>query len=123
MDAVTQGRIHSGDVVVIRNEGPYGGPGMREMLAVTGAINTAKLGLATWRRSTAISWRRTSSSMSLASRPRRHRTSAPSSASKAEVEKRATVADPPNPPATARQKYRRPSRVDLDLQLLTAKSA
>jgi dihydroxy-acid dehydratase len=41
MDAVTHGRIQPGDVVVIRNEGPVGGPGMREMLAVTGAINGA----------------------------------------------------------------------------------
>jgi len=44
MDAVTHGRIEAGDVVVIRNEGPVGGPGMREMLAVTGAINGAGLG-------------------------------------------------------------------------------
>ena len=36
MDAVTARRIEAGDVVVIRNEGPAGGPGMREMLAVTG---------------------------------------------------------------------------------------
>ncbi len=36
--AVKAGRIASGDVVVIRNEGPVGGPGMREMLHVTGAI-------------------------------------------------------------------------------------
>jgi dihydroxy-acid dehydratase len=43
-DAVTHGRIVAGDVVVIRNEGPAGGPGMREMLAVTGAINGAGLG-------------------------------------------------------------------------------
>ena len=34
----------AGDVVVIRNEGPAGGPGMREMLAVTGAINGVGLG-------------------------------------------------------------------------------
>ncbi|MFN8106044.1 MAG: dihydroxy-acid dehydratase [Acidimicrobiia bacterium] len=38
MAAVTAGRIGAGDVVVIRYEGPKGGPGMREMLAVTGAI-------------------------------------------------------------------------------------
>src|SRR5204862_5040186 len=38
MAAVTSGAINSGDVVVIRNEGPAGGPGMREMLAVTGAL-------------------------------------------------------------------------------------
>ena len=44
MDAVTHGRISDGDVVVIRNEGPAGGPGMREMLAVTAAINGAGLG-------------------------------------------------------------------------------
>ena len=33
-----EGKINPGDVIVIRNEGPRGGPGMREMLAVTGAI-------------------------------------------------------------------------------------
>lgn len=44
MDAVTHGRITAGDVVVIRYEGPHGGPGMREMLAVTGAIKGAGLG-------------------------------------------------------------------------------
>jgi dihydroxy-acid dehydratase len=44
MDAVTHGGIKSGDVVIIRNEGPAGGPGMREMLAVTAAINGAGLG-------------------------------------------------------------------------------
>ena len=38
MAAVTEGRIKAGDVVVIRYEGPRGGPGMREMLGVTGAI-------------------------------------------------------------------------------------
>jgi dihydroxy-acid dehydratase len=38
MDAVTAGTIKAGDVVVIRNEGPAGGPGMREMLAVTAAL-------------------------------------------------------------------------------------
>ena len=38
MAAVTAGTIEQGDVVVIRNEGPAGGPGMREMLAVTAAI-------------------------------------------------------------------------------------
>jgi dihydroxy-acid dehydratase len=42
--AVQQGRIAAGDVVVIRNEGPVGGPGMREMLAVTGALVGAGLG-------------------------------------------------------------------------------
>jgi dihydroxy-acid dehydratase len=44
MDAATHGGIAEGDVVVIRNEGPAGGPGMREMLAVTAAINGAGLG-------------------------------------------------------------------------------
>ena len=44
MQAVTHGGIHAGDVVVIRYEGPRGGPGMREMLGVTGAIVGAGLG-------------------------------------------------------------------------------
>jgi len=44
MAAVTHGTIGPGDVIVIRNEGPAGGPGMREMLAVTAAINGAGLG-------------------------------------------------------------------------------
>jgi dihydroxy-acid dehydratase len=44
MDAVTEGRLRPGDVVVIRYEGPRGGPGMREMLAVTGAIKGVGLG-------------------------------------------------------------------------------
>ena len=44
MDAVTNGKIVKGDVVVIRYEGPKGGPGMREMLAVTAAIKGAGLG-------------------------------------------------------------------------------
>ncbi len=43
-DALTRGAIHAGDVVVIRYEGPKGGPGMREMLAVTAAIMGAGLG-------------------------------------------------------------------------------
>lgn len=43
-DAVTHGRIKAGDVIVIRYEGPRGGPGMREMLAVTSAVNGAGLG-------------------------------------------------------------------------------
>ncbi len=43
-EAVEQGRIEADDVVVIRNEGPKGGPGMREMLAVTAAIVGAGLG-------------------------------------------------------------------------------
>ena len=44
MDAVLGGRINPGDVVVIRYEGPKGGPGMREMLAVTGAMKGAGRG-------------------------------------------------------------------------------
>ncbi|GAA1924146.1 dihydroxy-acid dehydratase [Nocardioides lentus] len=44
MDALTDGGIVAGDVVVIRYEGPKGGPGMREMLAITGAIKGAGLG-------------------------------------------------------------------------------
>src|SRR6184192_1109015 len=44
MSAMTHGRIQAGDVVVIRYEGPRGGPGMREMLGVTGAIVGAGLG-------------------------------------------------------------------------------
>lgn len=44
MDALEQGGITAGDVVVIRYEGPKGGPGMREMLAITGAIKGAGLG-------------------------------------------------------------------------------
>jgi len=42
--AVKDGRIKANDVIVIRNEGPKGGPGMREMLHVTGAIQGAGLG-------------------------------------------------------------------------------
>ena len=44
MAAVTAGSIKAGDVVVIRNEGPAGGPGMREMLAVTAALVGEGLG-------------------------------------------------------------------------------
>ena len=44
MDALEDGTITHGDVVVIRYEGPKGGPGMREMLAITGAIKGAGLG-------------------------------------------------------------------------------
>ncbi|MBO0824664.1 MAG: dihydroxy-acid dehydratase [Actinobacteria bacterium] len=43
-EAVTAGRVGKGDVLVIRYEGPRGGPGMREMLAVTAAIKGAGLG-------------------------------------------------------------------------------
>ncbi|GAA4857078.1 dihydroxy-acid dehydratase [Actinomycetospora corticicola] len=44
MEAVSNDTLNPGDVVVIRQEGPRGGPGMREMLAVTGAIKGAGLG-------------------------------------------------------------------------------
>jgi len=44
MDAIAAGSLGKGDVLVIRQEGPRGGPGMREMLAVTGAIKGAGLG-------------------------------------------------------------------------------
>ena len=44
MQALVDGEIKKGDVVVIRYEGPKGGPGMREMLALTGAIKGAGLG-------------------------------------------------------------------------------
>ncbi|HEY2642580.1 MAG TPA: dihydroxy-acid dehydratase, partial [Galbitalea sp.] len=44
MDALTDGEIKAGDIVVIRYEGPKGGPGMREMLAITAAIKGAGLG-------------------------------------------------------------------------------
>jgi dihydroxy-acid dehydratase len=44
MDALEDGSIRAGDVVVIRYEGPKGGPGMREMLMITGAIKGAGLG-------------------------------------------------------------------------------
>ncbi len=44
MDALEAGTVTAGDVVVIRYEGPKGGPGMREMLAITGAIKGAGLG-------------------------------------------------------------------------------
>ena len=43
-DAIINGEITHGDVVVVRYEGPKGGPGMQEMLAVTGAIMGAGLG-------------------------------------------------------------------------------
>ncbi len=44
MAAITGGKIAAGDVIVIRYEGPRGGPGMREMLGVTGAVVGAGLG-------------------------------------------------------------------------------
>lgn len=43
-DSVTSGRVRPGDVIVVRYEGPRGGPGMREMLAVTAAVIGAGLG-------------------------------------------------------------------------------
>jgi dihydroxy-acid dehydratase len=43
-EAVTHGKINHGDVIIIRYEGPRGGPGMREMLAVTAAVSGAGLG-------------------------------------------------------------------------------
>jgi len=43
-NAITSGKVVDGDVVIIRYEGPKGGPGMQEMLAVTGAIMGAGLG-------------------------------------------------------------------------------
>jgi dihydroxy-acid dehydratase len=44
MNAIMTGTIMAGDVIVIRYEGPKGGPGMREMLAITGALKGAGLG-------------------------------------------------------------------------------
>jgi len=44
MEAILAGKIEAGDIVVIRYEGPKGGPGMREMLAVTGAMKGAGRG-------------------------------------------------------------------------------
>ena len=44
MEAVLAGKIGPGDIVVIRYEGPKGGPGMREMLAITGALKGAGRG-------------------------------------------------------------------------------
>jgi dihydroxy-acid dehydratase len=44
MNAIMTGSINHGDVIVIRYEGPKGGPGMREMLAITGALKGAGLG-------------------------------------------------------------------------------
>jgi dihydroxy-acid dehydratase len=46
--AVMSRQIHAGDVVVIRNEGPKGGPGMREMLGVTAALVGEGLGESVW---------------------------------------------------------------------------
>ena len=51
MEAIVGGSIEPGTVLVIRYEGPKGGPGMREMLAVTGALEGAGLGVATARSS------------------------------------------------------------------------
>ena len=47
MEALENGTITAGDVIVIRYEGPKGGPGMREMLMITGAIKGAGLGKST----------------------------------------------------------------------------
>jgi dihydroxy-acid dehydratase len=44
LEAIQEGKVVAGDVVVIRFEGPKGGPGMREMLSITGAIMGAGLG-------------------------------------------------------------------------------
>src|SRR6056297_904859 len=44
MEAILAGKINAGDVIVIRYEGPKGGPGMREMLAITGALKGAGRG-------------------------------------------------------------------------------
>jgi dihydroxy-acid dehydratase len=44
MEAILAGNINAGDVIVIRYEGPKGGPGMREMLAITGALKGAGRG-------------------------------------------------------------------------------
>ena len=44
METILAGGINAGDVIVIRYEGPKGGPGMREMLAVTGALKGAGRG-------------------------------------------------------------------------------
>jgi dihydroxy-acid dehydratase len=44
MDALAEGKIQKGDIVVIRYEGPKGGPGMREMLSITARIKGAGLG-------------------------------------------------------------------------------
>ncbi len=44
MDALAEGTLRAGDVVVVRYEGPRGGPGMREMLQITSAIKGAGLG-------------------------------------------------------------------------------
>ena len=43
-EAVTSGEVKDGDVVVVRYEGPKGGPGMQEMLSVTGALSGRGLG-------------------------------------------------------------------------------
>jgi len=44
LDAILAGKIQAGDVIIIRYEGPKGGPGMREMLAPTSAIIGARFG-------------------------------------------------------------------------------
>ena len=47
MQAILSGKVKKGDFIVIRYEGPAGGPGMREMLMITGAIKGAGLGKST----------------------------------------------------------------------------
>jgi dihydroxy-acid dehydratase len=44
IDAVSKGSISAGDVLIVRNEGPAGGPGMREMLSVTASVISSGLG-------------------------------------------------------------------------------
>ena len=44
MEAVLAGEVVKGDVVIVRYEGPVGGPGMQEMLALTGALQGRGLG-------------------------------------------------------------------------------
>ena len=44
MEAVLAGEVVAGDVVIVRYEGPKGGPGMQEMLALTGALQGRGLG-------------------------------------------------------------------------------
>ena len=72
MEAILAGAIHAGDVVVIRYEGPKGGPGMREMLAVTGAMKGAGPGRRLPRSSPTVgSPAAPTGSASATSRPRR----------------------------------------------------
>ena len=71
MDAILAGSIQPGTVLVIRYEGPKGGPGMREMLAITGALKGAGRGARLRARSpTAASAAARGASASATSRPR-----------------------------------------------------